>query len=234
MTVERNVVTSNEVNMNISVNELNREIHPRNGLFYRFNKRLFDIVASFLFLVLFGWFILLLLLIKFLEDGHNPIYTSKRVGIHGKIIKFHKIRTMIPNADKLKQKLIDEGKNEVDGPVFKIKNDPRLTKVGKFYRKFSLDELLQIWDILFNRLSVVGPRPPLPDEVKQYDAYQYHRLDVKGGILCLWQIQKNRHDLTFNDWVDLDIKYIESRNLWLDFKIIMKGAWMVLFDHSGE
>ena len=174
------------------------------------------------------------MLIKFCEDGHNPIYTSKRVGKNGKIIKFHKIRSMIPNADTLKQQLIDEGKNEADGPVFKIKEDPRITKFGKFLRKSSLDELPQIWDIFVGRISIVGPRSPIPQEVEQYDEFQRHRLDVKGGLLCLWQIQKNRHNLRFDEWVKLDIEYVEKRSLWLDFKIILIGAVRVIFDHSGE
>ena len=142
-----------------------REIHPKNGLVYRFIKRTFDIILSLTFLILFGWFILLLMLIKFCEDGHNPIYTSIRVGKNGKLIKFHKIRTMKPNADQLKQQLIDQGLNEADGPVFKIKNDPRITKVGKIYRKLSFDELPQIWDILVGRIAIVGPRSPLPKDV---------------------------------------------------------------------
>lgn len=149
-----------------------REVHAKNGLMYLFFKRFFDITASLLFLILFGWFMLLLMLIKFCEDGHNPIYTSIRVGKNGKLIKFHKIRTMKPNADRLKDQLIAEGKNEADGPVFKMKDDPRITKIGKFYRKFSLDELPQIWDILLNRQSIVGPRSPLPKEVEKYDDYQ--------------------------------------------------------------
>ena len=144
--------------------EVVREIHPKNGLVYRFIKRAFDITASLLFLLLFGWFILLLILIKFCEDGHNPIYTSVRVGKNGKLIKFHKIRTMKPNAEQLKQQLKDQGLNEVDGPVFKIKNAPRITKVGKIYRKLSFDELPQIWDILVGRISIVGPRSPLPKD----------------------------------------------------------------------
>ena len=144
--------------------EVVREIHPKNGLVYRFIKRTFDIILSLTFLILFGWFILLLMLIKFCEDGHNPIYTSIRVGKNGKLIKFHKIRTMKPNAEQLKQQLIDQGLNEADGPVFKIKNDPRITKVGKIYRKLSFDELPQIWDILVGRISIVGPRSPLPKD----------------------------------------------------------------------
>jgi len=211
-----------------------REVHPKNGLIYRFIKRLNDILFSLLFLLLFGWFILLLMFIKFCEDGHNPIYTSIRVGRNGKLIKFHKIRTMKPNAEELKQQLIDQGLNEADGPVFKMKNDPRITKVGKVYRKLSLDELPQVWDILVGRISIVGPRSPLPKEVEFYNEYQKHRLDVKGGLLCYWQLQKNRHDLSFDDWVELDIKYVETRSLWVDFKILVRGFFSVLFDHTGE
>ena len=211
-----------------------REVHPKNGLIYRFIKRLNDILFSLLFLLLFGWFILLLMFIKFCEDGHNPIYTSIRVGKNGKLIKFHKIRTMKPNADKLKDQLIAEGKNEADGPVFKMKNDPRITKVGKVYRKLCFDELPQVWDILVGRISIVGPRSPLPREVDEYNEYQKHRLDVKGGLLCYWQVQKNRHDMSFDEWVELDIKYIETRSLWVDFKILVRGFFSVLFDHTGK
>lgn len=201
---------------------------------YQFFKRFFDILLSGLFLILFGWFILLMMLIKFCEDGHNPIYTSKRVGKDGKIIKFHKIRSMKPNADKLKQELIDKGLNEVDGPAFKMKNDPRITKFGKFLRKTSIDELPQIWDIFVGRMAIVGIRNPIYEETLKYSNYQKQRLLVKGGLLCYWQISKNRNGIPFDEWIKLDLKYIENRNLWLDLKIIIKGVWMVLFDRSGE
>ena len=134
-----------------------REVHAKNCLIYRFIKRFFDITASFLFLILFGWFVFLLMLIKFCEDGHNPIYTSIRFGKNGKLIKFHIIRIMKPNADELKDNLIAVGKNEADGPVFQKKDDSRITKIGKFYRKFSLDELPQIWGMLMNRIAILDP-----------------------------------------------------------------------------
>lgn len=201
---------------------------------YQFFKRLIDLILSGLALILFGWFILLMMFIKFCEDGHNPIYTSIRVGKDGKLIKFHKIRSMIPNAEELKDKLIAEGKNEADGPAFKMKNDPRITKFGKFLRKTSIDELPQIWDIFLGRMSIVGIRNPLPSEVEKYTDYQKQRLLVKGGLLCLWQIQHNRHDLSFDEWIELDLKYIEKRSLWMDLSIFLKGIWMVLFDHTGE
>lgn len=163
-----------------------------------------------------------------------PIYASTRVGRGGKEFRFYKIRSMCPGADKMKQALIDAGLNEADPPAFKMKNDPRITRFGKFLRKTSLDELPQLWNIFTGKMSVVGPRPPIPREVEQYTAEQWHRLDVKGGLLCLWQIQPNRNSLSFDDWVKLDLEYIQKRSLWLDIKIIFKGFFMVVFDRSGE
>lgn len=251
------------------------EVKVKGGRFYLFVKRTFDIVSSGLFLLVFGWLILILILIKWIEDWgvksyklvikekakgryvgkdgkryscklvrdpngekdptvHGAIYTSERVGKDCKIFKFHKIRSMCPGAEKMKEQLLAYGINEADAPAFKLKDDPRITGFGKFLRKTSLDELPQIWDIFRGKMSVVGPRSPLPIEVVEYTDYQKHRLDVKGGLLCLWQITPNRNKLSFDEWIDLDIKYIESRSLGLDFKIIVKGLWFVLTDHSGE
>ncbi len=201
---------------------------------YLFFKRFFDIISSLLVLIVLSPVILLCILGKFLEDFHNPIYVSKRVGKNGKIFNFYKIRTMCPNAEAMKQELIDKGLNEADGPAFKMKDDPRITKFGKFLRKTSLDELPQLINILNGSMSVVGPRPPIPREVDEYTEYQKRRLDVKGGLLCLWQIQKNRNALSFDEWVQLDLEYIEKQSFWLDLKIIFKGAFMVVFDRSGE
>lgn len=164
----------------------------------------------------------------------SPIYASTRVGKGGKTFKFYKIRSMCPGADGMKQALIDAGLNEADPPAFKMKDDPRITKFGKFLRKTSIDELPQLWNIFTGKMSVVGPRPPLPDEVAEYTEEQMHRLDVAGGLLCLWQIQPNRNSLSFDEWMKLDYEYIEKRSFWLDLKIIFKGAFMVLFDRSGE
>lgn len=211
-----------------------RKRNPVAFFLYRFTKRTFDIIsATLLFLILLP-FILIFILVKWLEDFHNPIYVSKRVGKDGKIFKIFKIRTMVPNAEEMKQQLIEAGLNEADPPAFKMKDDPRITKVGKFYRKFSIDELLQLLNIINGTMSVVGPRPPIPCEVEEYTEYQKHRLDVRGGLLCLWQIQKNRNSLSFDDWVKLDLEYIDKQSILLDLKIIFKGFFMVLFDHSGE
>ena len=201
---------------------------------YLFVKRLFDILSSGLVLIVLSPIVLLCLLIKFLEDFHNPVYVSKRVGKNGKIFRFFKIRTMCVGSDKMKDDLIKQGLNESDGPVFKIKNDPRITRFGKFLRKTSLDEILQLLNILNGTMSVVGPRPPIPCEVEKYTPMQRQRLEVKGGLLCLWQIQSNRNSLSFDEWVRLDLEYIQKQSVWLDLKIMFKGAWMVVFDHSGE
>lgn len=201
---------------------------------YRFVKRTFDICSSGMMILLLSWLLLLCILIKWLEDFHNPIYVSKRVGKDGKIFNFYKIRTMCPNAEQMKKDLIAQGLNEADPPAFKMKNDPRITKVGRVFRKLSLDELPQLFNILNGSMSVVGPRPPIPSEVEEYSEYQKQRLSVKGGLLCLWQIQKNRNSLSFDEWVDLDLEYIEKQSVALDLKIIFKGAYMVVFDRSGE
>lgn len=201
---------------------------------YSFIKRLFDIVSSLIALIILSPLIGICLLIKWCEDFHNPIYVSERVTEGGRIFRFYKIRTMRPNADALKQELIDSGRNEADGPVFKIKNDPRTTRFGRWIRRWNIDELLQLWNILRGDMSVVGPRPPIPAEVKKYTLEQLRRLSVKGGLLCLWQIQPNRHEMTFDKWVAYDLEYIEKRCVWLDLKIIIKGAFMVLSGKSGD
>lgn len=214
--------------------DVNITIKPNGNGFYFFLKRFFDLLFSFAFLALFSWLIIILLIIKFFEDFHNPIYTSRRVGKNGKIIKFHKIRSMKPGAEAMKGELVAEGQNEADGPAFKMKDDPRITKFGKFLRKTSLDELLQFWDVFVGRLSIVGPRSPLIDEVEQYSEEQKNRLAVKGGLVCYWQITKNRHQMSFDEWVELDIKYIKTMSLRTDLKIILKAMWFVLTDHTGE
>ena len=173
-----------------------------------------------------------------LEKGEkrftNPVYTSDRVGKNEKIFKMFKIRSMIPNAEGMKQQLIDAGLNEADEPAFKMKDDPRITKVGKFLRRLSIDELPQLVNIIRGDMSVVGPRSAIPHELCDYSEKQKHRFDVKGGLLCLWQIQHNRNALSFEEWVRLDLEYIEKQSVLLDLKIIFKGAYMVIFDRSGE
>lgn len=199
--------------------------------FYSFVKRLFDIIASLIgSIVLIPVTLIVGLAIK-LEDGGPIFFCQERLTKDGKPFKLIKFRSMVVNAEALRDSL--ESQNEMDGPVFKIKNDSRITKVGHFIRKTSIDELPQVFNVLKGDISVVGPRPPLRREVEQYDEKARRRLEVKGGLTCLWQIQPHRNALTFDEWVDLDIEYIEKRSLWLDFVIILK-TFGVLFTAQGE
>lgn len=160
------------------------------------------------------------------SPGASPLFCQTRVGKNGKEFKFWKFRSMIPNAESKLEELLD--KNEMDGPVFKIKEDPRITKVGKFIRKTSIDELPQLWNILKGDMSIVGPRPALPREVAQYDEKAKKRLSVRPGLSCYWQIQPHRNNLSFDDWMELDLKYINERSFAVDWKIIFGTIGAVL------
>lgn len=140
--------------------------------------------------------------------------------------KSGKLRTMVPQAESMLDSLLDQ--NEMDGPVFKIKDDPRITRVGKFLRKTSIDELPQLWNILKGDMSIVGPRPAIPREVEQYTVYQRQRLYVTPGLTCYWQIQSHRNELSYDEWLELDLKYIRERSFWVDWKIIFKTFGAVL------
>ena len=188
---------------------------------YSFFKRCFDIVASFLGLVVLAVPLLIVCLIILIDSpGASPIYVQERIGKNGKSFRFYKFRSMVPNAEKMLESLLE--KNEMQGPAFKIKEDPRITKFGRFIRKTSIDELPQLWNVLKGDMSLVGPRPPLPREVAQYNEYQLQRLKVIPGITCYWQIQPRRNRMSFDKWVELDLKYISERSFKTDLKIIFK------------
>ena len=194
-------------------------IVPKPG--YSFFKRVIDIIFSFITLsILIVPMLILALVIIIDSPGASPIYSQERVGKNGKRFKFYKFRSMIPNADKMIDELMD--KNEMDGPAFKIKDDPRITRVGKFIRSSSIDELPQFWNVLKGDMSIVGPRPPLPREVEEYTEYQMQRLAVIPGITGYWQIQPKRNDLTFERWLELDLQYIKERSLKTDFLVVLK------------
>ena len=160
------------------------------------------------------------LLIVIDSPGAGPIFVQTRVGRDGKHFRFYKFRTMIPNAeDRLKELL---KYNEMKGPAFKIRKDPRITRIGRFLRKSGIDELPQLINVLKGDMSIVGPRPPLPREVAQYTPYEMQRLYITPGMTCYWQIQPRRNELSFRDWVDLDVKYIRDRSFLVDWKIIFK------------
>lgn len=199
---------------------------------YLYAKRMQDIVLSILGLLLLLPLLLLIALIIVIESpGESPIFIQERVGMNGKTFKFYKFRTMYPNAEQHLQELLD--RNEMNGPVFKIKDDPRITKVGRILRKTSVDELPQLWNILKGDMSLVGPRPALPREVAQYDEHARQRLAVTPGLTCYWQIQPKRNSLSFEKWLELDLKYIEERSLLVDWKI-MFGTISAVVHMEGE
>ena len=158
-------------------------------------------------------------------DGGPVFFKQKRMGLHGRFFDCLKFRTMVPNAEELKEKLMDL--NEQEGPVFKIKNDPRITRVGRFLRKTSLDELPQFINVLRGDMSIVGPRPPIPSEVQQYERWQSRRLSMKPGITCIWQVS-GRNNIPFQEWMKMDMQYIDNWSLKLDFLILIKTVKVVL------
>ena len=193
---------------------------------YRFFKRLFDIILSALGLIILAIPFLILSIIIFIDSpGASPIYTQVRVGKNGRTFKFYKFRSMIPNAEKKLDELLN--KNEMEGPVFKMKDDPRITRVGRFIRRSSIDELPQLYNVFKGNMSLVGPRPPLMREVSQYTDEQMLRVSIKPGITCYWQIQPKRNSLSFDEWLALDMKYIEERSLLTDVKILFKTVGAV-------
>ncbi len=198
---------------------------------YRIFKRIHDIFFSLLAFIILLPIMLILALVVFIDlPKASPIFVQKRVGKNGKVFRLYKFRTMIPGAEKELEKLLPY--NEMENKAFKIKNDPRITKVGRFLRKASLDELPQLINIIKGDMSIVGPRPPVPREVTQYDEYDNQRLYVTPGLTCYWQTLPNRNEIPFRKWVDLDIKYIQERSFRTDWKIILKTIPAVL-DMNG-
>ncbi len=200
--------------------------HSSKNKCYEIIKRIFDIIASLIgIIILLVPMLIVALIIVIDSPGASPIYSQKRVGKNGKEFNFYKFRSMVPNADKMLEKLLDE--NEMDGPAFKMKDDPRITRFGKFIRKTGIDELLQFINVIKGDMSLVGPRPPLPREVEQYNERQLIRLSVTPGITCYWQVQPKRNTLTFDQWLELDIKYINERSLKTDICILFKTVGTV-------
>jgi exopolysaccharide biosynthesis polyprenyl glycosylphosphotransferase len=190
--------------------------HSMVALFF---KRLFDIIGSLFLIILFSP---LLLIIAILVKATSPgplIFTQERSTLRGRTFPMHKFRTMVQGAEKMLDEL--QSQNESTGPTFKIQNDPRVTRVGRFLRRYSLDELPQLFNVLVGQMSLVGPRPPIPAEVEKYEPWQRRRLSMRSGCTCLWQIG-GRNALSFDEWMTLDLQYIDTWSLWLDFKILAK------------
>ena len=199
---------------------------------YSFLKRVIDIFgAGFGLIILSPIFLIVAIAIKFEDSKGSVLFSQKRVGQYGKEFNMYKFRSMVSNAEELKAKLMEQ--NEMSGPMFKMKHDPRITKVGKFIRKTSIDELPQLINILKGEMSLVGPRPSLPKEVAKFETWMLERLEVKPGLTCYWQIM-GRNDIDFEDWMKLDIMYVHDRNLWLDIKLIFKTFFVLFGDESAR
>ena len=183
-------------------------------------KRALDVVASALFLIAFSPLYVLIAVLIRLEDGGPAIFAQTRVGRHGQLFKMYKFRSMRPDAEALLADVLARNLHK-EGVTFKIKDDPRLTRLGKWLRKVSFDELPQVWNVLKGDMSLVGPRPPLPREVARYSLADRRRLLVKPGITCFWQIG-GRSEIDFSGQVELDVQYIEARSLWTDLRILLK------------
>lgn len=198
---------------------------------YKICKRIIDIIGAGLGLILLSPIIAIVACaVKVTSKG--PIFFSqKRVGKNGELFEMYKFRSMVVNAEELKENLEDQ--NEMSGPMFKIKDDPRVTKVGKFIRKTSIDELPQLWNILKGDMSLVGPRPSLPKEVEQFDNWMFKRLSVRPGLTCYWQVS-GRNNIDFEDWMKLDVKYVEERNIWIDIKLIFKTIFVLFGDKNAH
>ena len=203
----------------------NQQVQTNNKKRYLISKRIIDFILSLLgIIILFPLFVLLAFIIKVEEPRGPVIFKQIRIGKDGQAFYMYKFRSMVTNAEDLKVFLCNQ--NEATGPVFKIKHDPRVTKVGWFIRKTSIDELPQLLNVLKGEMSLVGPRPPLPEEVEKYTSYERQRLSVIPGLTCYWQVS-GRSNISFDRWVELDLKYIKERNLFIDIKLIFKTIFVL-------
>ena len=193
---------------------------------YEICKRIFDVVMCSIALVLLSPVFLVVAIAIKLEDGGEVIYKQTRLTKGGREFEMYKFRSMCPNAHEKLEELLKY--NEMEGPAYKMENDPRITKIGKFIRKTSIDELPQLVNILKGEMSIIGPRPPLPREVAQYTPYQMHRLDVITGLACYHECQGRNDEKDFDKWVESDLKYIRERSMLTDLKVIFWTIRVVL------
>lgn len=206
---------------------LDRKEQLRTKKRYWILRRGQDIFFSAVALLVLWPLMAVIALVIHIDDPHgSPFFSQVRCGRDGKLFKMHKFRSMYSDAeDRLAEILKD---NEMDGPAFKIKDDPRITRVGRLIRKTSLDELPQLWNVLKGDMSIVGPRPALPREVELYNEEQKQRMYVTPGLTCYWQIQPRRNEISFDDWMAMDLKYIQERSFLVDWKIIFKTVVAVI------
>lgn len=206
---------------------LDRKKELRSHRRYWLLRRGQDVFFSGVALLVLSPILLITALAVWLDDPHgSPIFKQVRCGRDGKPFKMYKFRSMYMDAERKLEELLQ--KNEMDGPAFKIKDDPRITRVGHFIRKTSIDELPQLWNIFKGDMSIVGPRPALPREVEQYKDIWKQRMYITPGLTCYWQIAPHRNDISFDDWMAMDMKYIQERSFWVDWKIIFMTVRAVL------
>lgn len=207
-----------------SVDQLALPVRPR-LVTYRKVKRGLDIFAAVFVIILISPLLLLLALAVKITSRGPVLYVSKRVGLCGQVFDFYKFRSMYIDADVRREAL--QKANEKDGPIFKMKRDPRITPIGRFLRKFSLDELPQFFNVLKGDMSLVGPRPPLVHEVEKYSNFEQERLTIRPGLTCYWQIM-GRSDLSFEEWMVLDHRYLREMSFWTDLRIMVKTPMAVI------
>ena len=198
---------------------------------YHIIKRGIDIICSSIGLIVLSPILVIIAIIIKLDSSGPIIFKQERVGYKGRRFFMYKFRSMVVNAEELKEKLHE--KNEMSGPMFKMKEDPRITKVGKFIRKTSIDELPQLVNVLKGEMSLVGPRPSLPKEVDKFEPWMLKRLEVKPGLTCYWQVQ-GRNDIGFEEWMRLDCKYVEDKCTLLDLKLIFKTFFVLFGDEHAS
>ena len=206
-------------------------INREDSKIYLILKRMFDFISSLIGLIIFLP-ILIIISVAIKLDSKGPIFFSQeRVGFKGKTFNMYKFRSMVINAEEIKEKLKEQ--NEMSGPMFKMKNDPRITKIGKFIRRTSIDELPQLINVLKGEMTLVGPRPSLPKEVVEFEPWMMERLTVKPGLTCYWQVM-GRNSIGFEDWMKLDVKYVHERCLSLDIKLIFKTFFVLFGDENAS
>jgi lipopolysaccharide/colanic/teichoic acid biosynthesis glycosyltransferase len=193
------------------------------SLLYLVSKRLLDICGSLALIILLSPLLLTALVINFIATKGHPLYPQIRLGRLGRPFRLYKFRTMVMNAEKLQ----DSVENQQDGPIFKNHSDPRITRIGKILRRTSVDELPQLFNVLFGRMSLVGPRPPLASEVAKYESWQLKRLSVKPGLTCLWQVS-GRSEIGFHRWMLMDLWYVWHQNLFIDIALLLRTPWAIL------
>lgn len=198
---------------------------------YDMVKRLIDVAGSLVALIIFSPILLIVAIVIKLESRGPVFFAQERVGLNGNVFKMYKFRSMIVDAESLLVHLKE--KNEMSGPMFKMKHDPRITKVGKFIRKTSIDEFPQLINVLKGDMSLVGPRPNLPAEVEKFDAWMKVKFSVKPGLTCYWQVS-GRNNIDFEDWMKLDAQYVRERNILIDIILIFRTFLLIFGDKNAR